>query len=68
MARMINKNGEEMEFKPFPSPFKTADGIEYAPVIRCRDCRFYLGAIMECRWFEGDAAPNGFCFWGERKE
>lgn len=36
------------EFKPFPSPFKTLDGIEFAPIVRCRDCK-WKPRNMGCR-------------------
>ena len=31
----------EERFPPYPSPFKTSDGVEFVPVVRCKDCKWY---------------------------
>ena len=45
--------------------------VNSEPIVRCRDCakwatekRFTGG----CCGAKGDADPNGFCSWGERKD
>ena len=52
-----------------------ADGREFVPVVRCRDCEHYHADIHGCDEFgdewRGEYAsvgPDGFCAWGERRE
>ena len=54
-----------------------APTVDAVPVVRCKDCRFYLQSNEKCelvdtrlRFYEIDKTWTGdcFCSWGERKE
>ena len=65
-------------FPPYPSPFKTSDGIEFVPVVRCKDCvfcwkyndKYYLPKrdTLLCINDDTEVEPNDFCAWAERRE
>lgn len=45
--------------------------VESEPIVRCRDCEYYVDDEMEyyhyCnKWCE-QVEPDGFCKWGERR-
>ena len=51
--------------------------IDAVPVVRCKDCRFYLQSNEKCelvdtrlRFYETDKKWTGdcFCSWGERRD
>lgn len=54
-----------------------APTIDADPVVRCKDCRFYLQSNEKCelvdtrlRFYETDKTwtEDCFCVWGERKD
>lgn len=62
-------------FPPYPSPFKTSDGVEFVPVVRCKECdhaswRDIDGGVWKCKMAMGDEYHNDdfYCAWGERGE
>ena len=55
-------------FPPYPSPFKTSDGVEFVPVVRCKDCRFYNTHDHHCVRTNHGFKDDYFCAWGERRE
>jgi hypothetical protein len=49
------------------------DGLELAPIVRCKDCKYWQDnnggyPREECRWGK-DETPDGddFCSYGERR-
>lgn len=44
--------------------------VEYVPVVRCKDCQFYLnrGRNCWCDIFDSITPENHFCSYGERKD
>lgn len=48
--------------------FHTKHGkdVEFAKVVRCKDCRHKQGSA--CEYSAVWVRPNGFCHWGERSE
>ena len=78
MGRMIDADALIRKFKT-ASPM-AIDGrarqivddmptIDAVPVIRCRDCKFF---ISDMEWCEADdehpARPDSFCSWAERRD
>ena len=80
------KNGESIydsQLKPrmyktkelydrFSYHFAGAEMVEYAEVVRCKDCKHYVApqGTYVCDCFEGlnFATDNDFCSYGERRE
>lgn len=69
-ARRIYTNGSRL----IPS-FRVKQMMEhYAPVVRCKDCKYWQDnndgyPHEECRWGHGETPDaNDFCSYGERKE
>lgn len=47
-------------------PYTDEPMVEYAPVVRCKDCKYKQGSA--CEYSAVWVRPNGFCHWGERRE
>ena len=59
-----------------PAHTTTGTSVEYVPVIRCKDCKYWDGSYCHNKWW-GDGYGNytppikqedGYCDWAERKE
>lgn len=70
-------NGVLAERTAFKYDLLDAPTVDAEPVVRCKDCRFYLQSNEECdlvktrlRFYEKDKrwTDDCFCSWGERKE
>lgn len=55
----------------------TIPTIDAAPIVRCKDCRYFLGSDAECaliltrlHFYEKDKrwTEESYCSWGERKD
>ena len=57
-----------------PAHTTTGTSVEYVPVIRCKDCKYYNPQQHYCEgignWFGyvGEWSDNGYCYKAERKE
>ena len=79
MSRLIIRWTDQHE-RPHDWPFVTlgrevasveVDGVEYANVVRCRDCESYQPGMYKhftCEYLHKWAKPDGFCAWGEKAE
>ena len=68
--KMSNKITEV--FPLYPSPFKTSDGVEFVPVVRCKDCKWcsvVFDRLLRCgNTFHDDYVySDEFCCYGERR-
>jgi hypothetical protein len=51
-----------------------ADTVDAVPVVRCRDCEYFVNAAVNANGFlicgvsDMDITPEDFCSYGERKE
>ena len=60
------KTRKQFELK-FPSfCMGHAKLVEYAPVVRCKDCKHYIGNKCADNGYKWN--PDDFCNYGERKE
>lgn len=74
---MSNKTTEM--FPPYPSPFKTSDGVEFVPVVRCKNCKWWseepefdwdgetILTERICEKHDCYIEPDDYCSWGEKK-
>lgn len=50
------------------------DVVETAPIVRCENCMYWVSGKNECESWEWckmlntDMPPNGFCYFGDRKD
>ena len=50
------------------------DAADVVPVVRCKDCLYWVSGKNECESWEWckmlntDMPPNGFCYLGDRKD
>ena len=57
--------------KSFPGYYLGTSGVElveYAEVVRCKDCRYFNGVFWHCDNHGMAIFPNEFCSYGERRE
>lgn len=61
----------EVDFKCKESQIEieVAPTIDAVPVVRCKDCKFF---VSDMEWCEADdehpASPDAFCSWAERRD
>lgn len=62
------------QYDRFSYRFGDAEMVEYAPVVRCKDCKYFdpekalrPGGIW-CGYWGTDPDPDDFCSYGERRE
>jgi hypothetical protein len=64
------------QFDRFSYHFKDAEMVEYAEVVRCKDCKYYkknqydpegsMWCKCWCDWLPTE--PDDFCSYGEKRE
>lgn len=47
---------------------ENAPTIDAVPVVRCKDCKYYDDKYEYCENNDIFVKPNGYCFYGEKKE
>ena len=58
-------------YKDARQAVKDAPTVDAVPVVRCKDCEYYVetnGRIGTCELTISGAEDDGFCAWGVRKE
>ena len=49
-----------------------ADGREFVPVVRCKDCKHIEGDVIHfqrwCEYLAMNVIADDFCCWGERRD
>ena len=60
-----------IDINDFDEKLKSMPTIDAAPVIRCKDCKYFVDEEDQSYCIEmmyGQCSGNGFCAWAERKE
>ena len=53
--------------KPYKKP-EIIDSKDLVPVVRCKDCEFYIGKRRRCGLKNIRMSEDDFCSYGERRE
>lgn len=69
---LIDPNGQEHDGVTLQSIINKMPTIDAVPVIRCKDCKYYMGNWYCEAWNNSPGFPavdgNMFCSMGERKD
>lgn len=60
-------SGLWVRYKIFENVIEETPAVDFAEVVRCKDCKYFYKASKYCSEFM-TANEDGFCAWGERME